>query len=35
MKVKDIAALWGKSVQAVEQRLTRARNRLRAAVGLE
>jgi RNA polymerase sigma factor (sigma-70 family) len=35
MKVKDIAELWGKSVQAVEQRLTRARNRLRAAAGLE
>jgi RNA polymerase sigma factor (sigma-70 family) len=35
MKVRDIAELWGKSVQAIEPRITRARNRLRAAVGLE
>jgi RNA polymerase sigma factor (sigma-70 family) len=32
MKVREIAQLWGKSVAAIELRLTRARNRLRAAL---
>lgn len=32
MKVGEIAARWGKSVEAVQQRLTRALRRLRAAM---